>query len=119
MKNTNEESTSVNVKKKNILLLIEFCIENKIEFTVSPRISGNDEYEVLFNPTGMQQAVALGMCLRDLKLELNGLKVTSVSEVKASKKPLKQNGSSKEEPLSSSSIGFEDTEELSLELGGN
>ena len=119
MKNTNEETTSVNVKKKNIVLLVEFCIENRIEFTVSPRISGNEEYEVSFNPTGVQQAIALGMCLRDLKLELNGLKVTSVAEVKASKKPATvvstSNGSSKKEPVNSPPAFGE--EEFSMELG--
>ena len=117
MKNFNEGTPTANVKKKNSMVLLEYCIENRIEFSVSPRISGNEEYEISFNPANTQQAISLGMCLRELRVELNGHKTVPVSAVKATKKAVKQNGSSKVEPVvSESSTDFNNDEELELNL---
>ena len=80
----NEEKPTVSVKKKNLLSLVEYCIENKIDFTVKSRSA--DDFEVEFLITNTKKAIALGMCLKELKLELNGLSVTPVAAIKASKK---------------------------------
>ena len=81
----NEEKPTVTVKKKNASSLIEYCIENKIDFTVRSR-SSNDEMDVEFIIEDTKKAIALGMCLKELKMELNGLNVTPVAAIKASKK---------------------------------
>lgn len=83
----NEEKPTVSVKKKNLLPLIEYCIENKIDFTLTARSAQSDDYDVAFIITNPKKAIALGMCLKELKLELNGLQVTPVAAIKASKKP--------------------------------
>ena len=83
----NEEKPTVSVKKKNLLPLIEYCIENKIDFTLTSRSSQGDDFDVEFIITNPKKAIALGMCLKELKLELNGLQVTPVAAIKASKKP--------------------------------
>jgi hypothetical protein len=80
----NEEKPTVTVKKKNIQSLIEYCIENKIDFTVLSK--SNDDFDVEFLINNTKKAIALGMCLKELKMELNGLNVTPVSAIKASKK---------------------------------
>ncbi|MGZ6520247.1 MAG: hypothetical protein ACXVDT_00410 [Bacteroidia bacterium] len=89
----NEATPSVTVKKKNISPLIEYCIENKIDFTVKSRTS-SDDFDVEFIITNTQKAIALGMCLKELRLELNGLSVTPIAAIKASKKalPAKETG---------------------------
>lgn len=84
----NEEKPTVSVKKKNLLPLIEYCIENKIDFTLTSRSAQSDDYDVEFIITNPKKAIALGMCLKELKLELNGLQVTPVAAIKASKKPV-------------------------------
>lgn len=90
----NEASPSVTVKKKNVLSLIEYCIENKIDFTLKSKSSGTDDFDVEFIITNTKKAIALGMCLKELKMELNGLSVTPVAAIKASKKalPAKETG---------------------------
>jgi hypothetical protein len=80
----NEEKPTVTVKKKNVQSLIDYCIENKIDFTVLSK--SNDDFDVEFIITNTKKAIALGMCLKELKLELNGLSVTPVAAIKASKK---------------------------------
>jgi hypothetical protein len=80
----NEASPSVTLKKKNLSSLIEYCIENKIDFSVKSRSSA-DDFDVEFLISDTKKAIALGMCLKELKLELNGLSVIPVSAIKAKK----------------------------------
>ena len=79
----NEASPSVTVKKKNLSSLIEYCIENKIDFSL--KSSATDDFDVEFLVSSTKKAIALGMCLKELKLELNGLTVVPVSAIKAKK----------------------------------
>jgi len=84
----NEEKPTVSVKKKNLSPLIDYCIENKIDFTLTSRSAQSDDFDVEFIINNPKKAIALGMCLKELKLELNGLNVTPVAAIKASKKPV-------------------------------
>lgn len=115
----NEETPSVNVKRKNISLLMEYCVENKIEFSVKPLISRSEEFEMDFTVSNNKTAVALGMYLKELRIELNGTQavtpvVASVTPApaKASRKSTVKestNGHSKEEPAA---ISFDSSEKL-------
>ncbi len=114
----NEAFPSVLIKKKNINSLIDFCIENKIDFAVKSK--SNDDFDVEFLINDTKKAIALGMCLKELKLELKGLQVTTVAAIKATKK-----ASATKDTLSinenvfdtnnESSLAFEDA--LQFELG--
>ena len=84
----NEEKPTVSVKKKNLSPLIDYCIENKIDFTLTSRSAQSDDFDVEFIINNPKKAIALGMCLKELKLELSGLNVTPVAAIKASKKPV-------------------------------
>lgn len=106
---SNEETPSVNVKRKNISLLMEYCVENKIDFSVKSLISRSEEFEMEFNNiSNTKKAVALGIYLKELRLELSGTQHTIPSATttavpsngKASKKSVvvKENGHSKAEP---------------------
>jgi hypothetical protein len=83
-----EEKISVFTKKKNVQLLIEYCLENKLQFSISPK--SNDDFEVVFDCESLKAAVALGMCLKELKLELSGMTsaYTTVAALKNSRKTI-------------------------------
>lgn len=82
----NEDKLTVSIKKKNLSSLIEYCIENKIDFTLISKSTHSDDFEMEFMVKNTKKAIALGMCLKELKLELNGLSVTPVAAIKAIKK---------------------------------
>jgi hypothetical protein len=67
----NESKPSVTLKKKNIQLLIDYCLETKLEFNVVPK-SAAEEWTLEIQPITITKAVALGMFLRENKMELNG-----------------------------------------------
>jgi hypothetical protein len=67
----NESKPSVTLKKKNIQQLIDYCLETKLEFTVLPK-NGVEEWTLEILPVTITKAVALGMFLRENKMELNG-----------------------------------------------
>ena len=98
----NEEKPTVSVKKKNLTPLIDYCIENKIDFTLTSRSAQSDDFDVEFIINNPKKAIALGMCLKELKLELNGLHVTPVAAIKASKKP--EAAATKEAPANGQAI---------------
>lgn len=86
-----EDTISVNVKKKNLNLLFDFCLENKIEFIVTPA-KGNDEFTVGFLLNDAKSAIMLGMALKEMKLDPNGLETfVSVSTIKNAKKTIETN----------------------------
>ena len=66
---------------------LDEAIENKIDFTLKSRTS-SDDLDLEFIITNTQKAIALGMCLKELRIELNGLSVTPIAAIKASKKVL-------------------------------
>jgi hypothetical protein len=81
----NEATPTVTVKKKNLSSLIEYCIENRIDFTLRSRTAKDDEFDVEFLISNTQKAISLGMCLKELRLELNGVQVVPVSAIRAKK----------------------------------
>lgn len=62
------------VKAKNLQLIFDYCIENKTPFSLNPRLAG-DEWEVEFKITDVMGGVALGMFLRENRLEPVGIQV--------------------------------------------
>lgn len=80
---SNEAAPSVTVKKKNMFSLVEYCIENKIDFFMKSK--NNDEFTLEFSLNDTKKAIALGMCLKELKMELNGMTVIPVAAIKAKK----------------------------------
>jgi hypothetical protein len=115
----NEDKPTVTVKKKNIQSLIEYCIENKIDFTLRSK-SSNDDFDVEFIITNTKKAIALGMCLKELKMELNGLTVTPIAAIKAKKALTKENGLTNGHGIVAEgdvTMAFEDA--LQFELGSS
>lgn len=66
------QSASVIVKRKNIQVVFDYCMDNRIETKMTPR-DMPEEWELEFNIADIMKAINLGMFLRENKLELVGL----------------------------------------------
>jgi hypothetical protein len=71
---TQQDKPKVIVKSKHLSLIFDYCIESKTAFTVNPRITG-DEWEVEFKIADIMGGVALGMFLRENRLEPAGFQM--------------------------------------------
>lgn len=83
-----EDKPTILSKRKSIQTVIDYCLDNKIAFQANPRPISNDEWEVELEISSIKQAIALGMFVREFKLELYGM---GMAEGNATTKP-KQNG---------------------------
>lgn len=63
----------IHCKRKNIQVLIDYCLDQKLSFSVTPRTVSLDEYEVEVVLSSIRQAVAIGMFAKENKLEVAGL----------------------------------------------
>jgi hypothetical protein len=61
------------VKLRNMQAILDYCLDCRIEFTCTPRIANTDEWEVELKITDIMSAVALGMFLREHKIEPVGM----------------------------------------------
>ncbi len=110
------ENPTVAVKRKSIQVLIDYCLEKKIELTIKPKASGNaEEWHFEFNITDINAAILMGMFLRENKLELIGYSNTpsiiSTTATRSSKKlEVKENGVGKK--VLKASIDFHTEENL-------
>ena len=60
-------------KRKNIQTNFDYCLDQKIEFKVSPRTISNDEWELELSIDSIKMAIALGMFVRENKLDMYGM----------------------------------------------
>ena len=77
-----EQNPIVTIKKKNLQVIIDYCVENKLEFIVKPRLAG-DEFDVEVPIASIHQAILFGMFLRENRLIPNGMQAQVVSSAKA------------------------------------
>jgi hypothetical protein len=91
-----DQNVSVIVKRKNIQVVVDYCLDNRIETKMIPR-DMPEEWELDFAVVDIMKAINLGMFLRENKLELVGLlnsstikNSTAPTAVKATKTPLKK-----------------------------
>lgn len=68
-----EEKVTVLAKRKTTALLFDYCMDQKVIFTVSPRPMIADEFEIDVQIGNIKQAIALGMFLKENKYEVFGL----------------------------------------------
>lgn len=61
------------VKLRNMQAILDYCLDSRIEFSCTPRISNMDEWEVELKITDIMAAVALGMFLREHRIEPVGM----------------------------------------------
>lgn len=66
------QSPSVIVKRKNIQVVVDYCLDNRIETKMTPR-DMPEEWELEFSVEDIMKAINLGMFLRENRLELIGI----------------------------------------------
>jgi hypothetical protein len=74
--NKTDDKPIILTKRKNIQVVIDYCIEQKISFSASPRAISIDEWEIELNITAIKGAIALGIFVKENKLELYGMEET-------------------------------------------
>lgn len=68
-----DEKPVVLSKRRNIQTLIDYCLDQRVSFTVTPRAISNDDFEVEVNIEGIKQAIALGMFVKENKFDITGM----------------------------------------------
>lgn len=64
------EKPRIIVKAKNIQIVLDYCLQQKTEFTVIPRNAANDEWEIELTIKNISKAIEWGMFLKTNRLEL-------------------------------------------------
>lgn len=80
-----EETPVLLSKRKNIQIVLDYCLDQRLGFTVSPRAISHDDFEVEVKINGIKQAIALGMFARDNKIEIAGMGELAKPKVAAKK----------------------------------
>jgi hypothetical protein len=61
------------LKRKNIQLMVDFCLEESLEFTLKPQAFPDTDWELSMKITDIKTAVAAGMFLRENRIDVNGI----------------------------------------------
>ena len=98
------ESIKVIMKQKSIPLLVDFCLEEKIEFSVNPQAFPDNDWEINLMVKDIKTAVLTGMFLRENRIDVAGnepskLKKPAVKKLKEDDEKLL--ASAKDEPKTS------------------
>jgi hypothetical protein len=68
-----EEKVMIATKRKSIQQLLDYCLDNRIVFTINPKGIVADEYEAVLSINGIKEGIALGMFLKEHKFEVLGM----------------------------------------------
>jgi hypothetical protein len=79
------------LKKKNIPVLVDFCLEESVEFNVKPQTFPDTDWEFTMKISDIKTAVVAGMFLRENHIDLSGI------DQQKYKKPVKKG--KEEEPV--------------------
>jgi hypothetical protein len=66
------EAIKVILKSKSISVVVDFCIEEKIEFSVRPQAFPDTDWEFNILVKDIKTAVLTGMFLRDNRIDIMG-----------------------------------------------
>ena len=89
------------LKKKQVQTVIDFCLDESIEFSVKQQAFPGTDFEVELKIKDMKLAVLLGMFLRENKLEMDGIepnRYKKSSPAAASPAPKKAEEKAEKEP---------------------
>ncbi len=64
------EKTQILAKSKNIQLVIDYCLQQKTEFTVIPRFGKTDEWEIELTIKSIPKALEWGIFISSNKLDI-------------------------------------------------
>lgn len=92
---TNTELPTVLIKRRNIQTIFDYCLDNKIEFSVKEKPFTVEEFEVVLQIEEIKQAIAFGIFARESKIEVIGVNDKQTTQSKTSRK---SSAAKKEEP---------------------
>lgn len=98
--NKPEDKPIILTKRKNVQIVLDYCLEQKLSFSANPRAISIDEWEIELNVTTIKGAIALGIFVKENKLELYGMG-TSTPEVSKPKSAATAVNNKKVEPKES------------------
>jgi len=88
------ESIKVILKQKSIPVLVDFCIEEKIEFSVRPQPFPDTDWELNLMVQDIKTAVMTGMFLRENRIDIAG----NEQQAKPKKPPVKKSKEEEDKP---------------------
>jgi hypothetical protein len=71
--NKPEDKPIILTKRKNVQIVLDYCLEQKLSFSANPRAISVDEWEIELNVTTIKGDIALGIFVKENKLELYGM----------------------------------------------
>jgi len=83
------EYPKVVIKKKNIQVLIDYCLAENIEFSVRNKPFSDVDLEVELKISDIKKALVTGMFLRENRIELDGTEAMKAAAVKKVASPRK------------------------------
>jgi hypothetical protein len=95
------ESIKLILKTKAIPVLVDFCLEEKIEFNVKPQDFPDTDWEFSLIIKDIKSGVITGMFLRENRIDIPG------SESQKSKKPVAKKSRDDEEKANASAVSEE------------
>jgi hypothetical protein len=101
-----EEKVTVLAKRKTTAFLFDYCMDQKIIYTVSPRPMIADEFEVDLVIGNIKQAIALGMFLKENKYEVFGLGEFTKTKTAANGKKAENKEEAKAEEAAAPLLNF-------------
>lgn len=87
------ESIKVVLKQKSIPMLVDFCLEEKIEFSVKPQAFPDIDWEFNLFVKDIKTGVLTGMFLRENRIDMAGVDAQKL------KKPAPKKGRDDEERI--------------------
>ena len=72
-----EEKVSIQTKRKQIQPAIEYCLDQRIGFSINPIGLSAEEFQIDLIINGIKQAIALGMFVKEHKFEILGQSETT------------------------------------------
>lgn len=99
--NKTEDKPIILTKRKNIQTVLDYCVEQKLSFSANPRAISIDEWEIELNITTIKGAIALGIFVKENKLEIYGMGSTSPEMVSKPKPAAPTVNNKKVEPKES------------------
>jgi hypothetical protein len=80
------EAIKVILKQKSIPTLVDFCLDEKIEFTVRPQAFPDTDWEFNMMVKDIKTAVMTGMFLRENRIDIAGNEMQAKAKKPAPKK---------------------------------
>ncbi len=111
----NNDMPTVLIKRKNIQTIFDYCMDNKIEFSVKEKPFTVEEYEVILNIEEIKQAIALGIFARESRIEIVGVNDKQQTQNKNTRKSTTSTATkSVEEVSGKEETTTEEAEEISF-----